>query len=79
MLSQDLERYLKDLDVYYSKENHNVYLVKNDYLLLTIKCKEDKATITFRPNSRECSRDTLDKIQYDFSDLVKIKEYIENK
>ena len=78
MFSQELEQYLKDLNVAFMKDNHNTYLVKSDYLLLTIKCKENKATITFRPNSRECSQKVLDKIQVSYNNLEEIKEYIED-
>ena len=78
MFSQELEQYLKDLSIPFTKDNHNTYLVKSDYLLLTIKCKENKATITFRPNSRECSQKVLDKIQVSYNNLEEIKEYIED-
>jgi uncharacterized lipoprotein YehR (DUF1307 family) len=78
MFSQELEQYLKDLNVAFTKDNHNTYLVKSDYLLLTIKCKENKATITFRPNNRECSQKVLDKIQVSYNNLEEIKEYIED-
>ena len=77
MFNQELEQYLKDLNIPFAKDNHNTYLVKNEYLLLTIKCKENKARITFRPNSRECNQNLLDEIQISYNNLKEVKEYIE--
>jgi hypothetical protein len=78
MFAQEIEQYLRDLNIDYERENKNTYLVKTEYLLLTIKCREDKATITFRPNSRECNQDVLDKIQVSYNNLKEIKHYVED-
>lgn len=78
MLALELEQYLKEKRVVYEKDNRNKYLVKTTYLLLTIKCKEETAIITFRPNSRECNQDVLDKIQVSYNNLKEIKHYVED-
>lgn len=79
MLALELEQYLKEKRVAYEKDTANKYLVKTTYLLLTIKCKEETAIITFRPNSRECNQNVLDGIQICYNDLRDIKEDVEHK
>ena len=79
MLALELEQYLKEKRVAYEKDNRNKYLVKTTYLLLTIKCKEETAIITFRPNSRECNQNVLVGIQICYNALRDIKEDVEHK